>query len=159
MRRFLIGVILFGAVAGVGYLATVGCCRLMGVSGKAVSLADRLELTPSQRQGFASVEKEYLMQKEASCQRLCAKRAQLIQLLKAPSPDRTLMSGITDEIGREQTALERTTLDYLLTLRQQLDLRQQSRLVALMSDQLGSACEMTACPEAGVCFVTKGKGR
>lgn len=159
MKRMALGVILFAGVAGLVYLATVGCCHLMAFSGREAPLSEKLKLTPGQRRDFASLEKEYLAQKDASCQRLCAKRAQLIRLLKAPAPDRTLIGSVTDEIGREQTALERTTLDYLLTLRRRLDDRQQSRLVALMSDRLSRACEMTACSEAGGCFITEAKER
>lgn len=159
MKRFLIGLILFAAVAGVVYLATLGCCQLMRVSGKPASLSQRLQLTSSQRQGFISLERGYLAQKDASCQRLCQKRAQLIELLKAPEPDRPLINSIVGEIGQEQTALERVTMDYLLTLRQQLSPEQESRLIAMVSEQLDRACEMTACSAAGTCFVTKGSKR
>lgn len=153
MKRMALGVILFAGVAILVYLATVGCCHLMAFSGREAPLSEKLKLTPGQRRDFAALEKEYLAQKEASCQRLCFTRAQLIQLLKAHSPDRALISSVTDEIGREQTALERTTLDYLLTLQQKLDPQQRGRLVTLVSGQLSRACEMTACSEAGGCFV------
>lgn len=155
MKRFLISVVLFGAVAGLIYLATVGCCQLMARSGRSVSLTEQLQLTPAQRRSFASLEKGYLAQKEIICQRLCEKRAQLIELLKAPVPDRALIAGITEEIGREQTFLEKGTLDHLLALRNQLTPEQGARLVGLVSRQLSQACQMTGCSEAGVCFVER----
>ena len=100
MKRFLIGAALFLGIAGVAYLATLGCCQMMSRGRSAVSWADRFDLSPDQRQAVAEADKQFLAQKEASCGVLCAKRAQLIELLKQPEPDRAALAQLTEEIGQ-----------------------------------------------------------
>lgn len=145
MKRIVVGLIGIVAVAGIAYFATLGCCQWVGFRRQLRPLADRLNLTSAQRQAVASLEKEFLARKGATCQTLCAKRAQLIQLLKQPEPDSFALRTVAEEIGREQTSLERATLDHLLALRQQLDPPQREKLIALVSDQLRTACNATAC--------------
>ena len=157
LKRILIGSIGVIAIGGVAYLATLGCCQLMAL-GKPTgpSLSDQLQLSKSQRQAVAPLEKQFLAQKQSSCQVLCQKRAQLIRLLEDPKPDPGVLGLLTEEIGKEQTALEKGTLDYLLTLRQYLDSDQSSKLVELVSEQLRTACQKTACGVTPGCFVTEG---
>jgi len=156
VKRILLGTAGILAVSGIAYFATLGCCQWIGFRRQLRPLADRLNLTPAQRQAVASLEKEFLARKEATCQTLCAKRAQLVQLLKQPEPDRFALKTVTEEIGREQTSLERATLDHLLALRQQLDPPQRERLIALVSDQLRTACSATACGMTPGCALKQG---
>ena len=103
------------------------------------------------------MEDGFLTQKQASCEVLCAKRAQLIQLLKQTDPDRSAMLQLTEEIGQEQTALEKTTLEYLLAVNRRLEPQQRGKLTALVSEELRTACKMTACGMTRGCSIRKTK--
>ncbi len=156
MKRFVLRVILFGATAGVVYLATLGCCQLMGrVKSRPLTLWQQLQLNPSQAAAVADLDKNFLAQKQASCERLCAKRAQIIQLLKDPEPDRAVLNILVDEVGQEQVVLEKATLDHLMAVRQRLEPAQRLRLMALMNEQLRTACELTACGMTPGCAVKR----
>ena len=155
MKRWLVRGVLLVAIAAVAYLATLGCCQWLGWPGRPGSLTRQLALSPEQRQAIGPMEKEFLTQQKASCQALCAKRAQLIQLLKQPVPDRTAMSQLTEEIGQEQTALEKATLDYLLGVGRHLDPTQRRKLMAMVSEDLRTACKATACGMTPGCSVQK----
>ncbi len=144
-------------IAGVVYLATVGCCHLIGAGQRSISLTQQLGLTGAQSQAIAALEKNFLARKGASCQVLCAKRAQLIQLLKQPEPDQAALAVLTEEIGREQVALEKGTLEHLLAVRRHLEPAQREKLIGLMTEQLRTACRMTACGATEGCAVTEGK--
>jgi len=157
MKRILLGSIAVLGIAGIVYLATLGCCQLMGAGQRSVSLTQQLQLTPAQAQAIAALEKNFLAQKAASCQALCAKRAQLIQLLKQPEPDPAALSLLTEEIGREQVALEKGTLEHLLAVSRHLEPAQREKLTGLMTEQLRTACRMTACGVTSGCAVTGGK--
>ncbi|MBI3318785.1 MAG: periplasmic heavy metal sensor [Candidatus Omnitrophica bacterium] len=156
MKRILIGLALVAGIAGVGYLATLGCCQLISRKSAPASLGDQLQLTPSQRQGFAALERDFLARKQASCGMLCAKRAHLIQLLKQDQPDLASLGILAEEIGQEQIALERATLEHLVKLQEGLEPSQRERLVALVTEKLRAACEMTACGASPGCFVKEG---
>ena len=145
MKRFLIGAGVLLGIAGVTYLATVGCCHLMVKGRSEAGWVDHLNLAPEQREAVAAAKKQFLAQKEESCRVLCAKRAQMIQSLKQPDPDRAVLAQLAEEIGREQTALETATLDYLLAVGRQLEPPQRERLMASVSEELRTACRMTAC--------------
>lgn len=144
-------------IAGVVYLATLGCCHLMGVGQKPVSLTGQLGLTRTQAKAIAALDQDFLAQKEASCRVLCAKRAQLIQLLKQPELDRAALSVLIEEIGREQAVLERGTLEHLAAVSRHLEPAQRGKLIGLMAEQLRTACRMTACGATSGCAVTGGK--
>ena len=159
MKRILIGGIILGAIAVFCYLATVGCCQLVGFRSRQRNLSERLQLTPAQRNEMASLEKNFLVQKGASCQTLCAKRAQLIQLLKQPQPDVTALHLLAEEIGQEQVALEKATVDYLVTLGGHLEPAQREKLTALVSEELRTACRQTACGTTPGCFLTKERAK
>ncbi len=158
VKRFLIGAGVLLGIAGVTTLATVGCCHLMG-RGRASSggWTEGLHLAPEQRQAVDAANKQFLAQKEESCRILCAKRAQIIQLLKQPDPGRAALAQLAEEIGREQTALETATLDYLLAVGRQLEPPQRERLMASVSEELRTACRMTACGMTPGCKVREGE--
>ena len=155
MKRRIVQGILLVTVAAVAYLATLGCCGLFTRSGRPASLTQQLDLSPEQHRVVGQMEKEFLNQKQSSCQVLCAKRAQLIQLLKQPDPDRTAMMQLTEEISQEQTALEKITLEYLLAVNRHLEAPQRKKLMALVSEELRTACKATACGMTRGCAVTK----
>ncbi|MBI3616502.1 MAG: periplasmic heavy metal sensor [Candidatus Omnitrophica bacterium] len=157
MKRIVTGSIVIAAIAGVAYLATLGCCQLLGVHGTGRSLIRQLKLTPAQAQAVAVLEKDFLAQKEISCQTLCSKRAQMIQLLKQPVPDPAVLGILTEEIGREQGLLEKATLEHLIAVGRHLEPAQRQKLTDLMMEQLRSACRMTACGVTPGCAVT-GRG-
>ncbi len=116
-----------------------------------------LGLSASQKKALAESEKEFLQLKAASCEALCAKRAQLIQLLKEPAPDRRAMAGVVEEIGQEQTALEKGTLQHLLAAREHLTPAQWGKLTDSVSDQLRQACRLTACGDSPGCALKEGQ--
>ncbi len=145
MKRIVVGAVILLGLGGVAYLATVGCCTLLARGARPVSWTDRLELTANQRAEVSALEEGFLRQKEASCQVLCAKRAQLIELLKQPAPDRRVMAQVVNEIGQEQEQLERATLDYMVNLKGRLRPEQGEKLVAMVGDRLRTACQATAC--------------
>ena len=153
MKRIGTGIILAAVVASVAYLATLGCCQLLASAGKPKSLTDQLRLSPAQRGEVASLEKGFMEQKNKSCELLCEKRAQLIQLLRQPEPDRTLMARLVDEIGQEQTALERATVEHLMAVREKLDPSQRERFTALMAGEFRDACKSTSCGMTPGCAV------
>ena len=157
MKRFLIAAGVVLGIAGVTYLATVGCCHLMGKGHSSAGWVNRLSLTPEQRQAVDVADKQFLARKEESCRILCAKRAQMIQVLKQMEPDRAMLIQLAEEIGQEQIALEKATLDHLLAVGGQLDPKQRERLMASVSEELRTACRMTACGVGPGCFVREGK--
>ncbi len=154
MSRISKGLILCVVIGTVAYLATIGCGHLMMFRNQTSSLTDQLQLTTAQRQAIAPLEKEFLKRKGASCQILCAKRAQLIQLLKQPNPDRAVILPLVEEIGQEQVVLEKATLGHIVAVSQQLDPSQRGRFADLVTEQLRTACQMTACGVTPGCAVT-----
>lgn len=157
MKKFLIGAAILLGVGGVAYLATLGCCQVMSRGISPAGWVESLGLAPEQRQAADAAKKQFLAQKEESCRLLCAKRAQVIQLLKQPEPDRAALMQLTEEIGQEQTLLEKATLDYLLAVNHHLELAQRKRLMALVSEELRTACKETACGMTPGCSVKEGK--
>lgn len=155
MKRVIFVAVVVAAIAGIAYLATLGCCQVLGITRRSRSLTQGLGLNAGQRQEVAALEKEYLARKQASCGTLCAKRAQLIQLLKQEKPDPGVLNGLVEEIGREQLALEKATLDHLLAVNRTLEPAQRERLVASVTEELRLACKATACGAAGHCFVAE----
>ncbi len=155
MKRIGIGVALATAVAGVAYLATLGCCHLVGFGGRQAPLAEQLHLSLAQRRAIASLEKTFLAEKQASCGRLCEKRAQLIQLLRQPEPDRATLDVLVKEIGQEQASLEKATLNHLLAMRRYLEPPQLEKLNSLMTEQLRTACKLTACGSTPGCSISE----
>ena len=159
MKRFLIGAGILLGIAGVTYLATVGCCHLIGRGRSAAGWVDKLPMTPDQRQAASAAKEQFMAQKTESCRLLCGKRAQVIQLLKQPEPDRAALAQLAEEIGQEQTRLEKATLDYLLAVNRQLEPAQRERLMASVSEDLRTACEETACGMTPGCAMHEGKGK
>lgn len=159
MKRWFWTALLLAAVVGAAYWATLGSCRMMGLGCKTVSWFDDLNLSPEQRKKTASLEKDFLVRKQASCQILCEKRAQMIQLMKQQNPDRVLMDRLVEEIGTEQTALEKATISHLLALQRVLNPVQRERFFAQVSDQLRNACKATACGMTSGCSVMGAKSK
>lgn len=157
MKRVLIVGAAFCAVAFVAYLATLGCCQLIGKMSRPTSLSRQLQLTSAEREKVSSLEQEFLAIKAETCSRLCQKRAQLIQLLKSKEADVATSGVLAEEIGREQIALEKATLAHLLALRQVLSPAQVERLMGQMTEELRTACTMTACGMTPGCAVTEKK--
>ena len=118
-----------------------------------MAFSEALELTPAQREAVAAEEKNFLAAKQAGCEALCAKRAQLIELLRQPQPDRAALSSITEEIGREQVVLEKATLEHLLAVSRHLSPDQREKMTAMVAEQLRTACRMTACGETPGCVL------
>ena len=149
MKERIIKAGLFIAAAGVATLAVLGAGQL--VSQIPRSLSDEVGLSFLQHQRMAPLRKSFLAQREASCQVLVEKRAQLIQLLKISPPDRVLIARLTDQIGREQTELERATLNHLLDLQEYLNPAQREEMTDRMLSQLRAACELTSCGKVSGC--------
>lgn len=145
MKKILLSAALVAAALAVAYLATMGSCHLAGVWKRAGAWSDRLGLTPEQKRKVAGLEESFARQRGASCETLCAKRAQMIALLKQPEPDRAALSGIVEEIGAEQTALEKATLEHILAVAAVLDPERRGKLIAQVSEELRAACKGTAC--------------
>ena len=145
MKRLFVGVAFFGVVALVAYLSTLGCCQLMGKMRSSSSIDRQMHLTPEQKQKVASMEQDFLLVKERTCGQLCAKRAQIIQLLKAKDPDPAVLNALAQEVGEEQIALEKATLSHIVALRQVLEPSQVEQLTARMTEELRTACGSTAC--------------
>lgn len=158
MKRILV---VAAALAGAGvliYLATLGCCQLLSGSAKPVPLTQGLNLTPEQGQQVAGLRRDYLDRKAESCRTLCAKRAQMITLLRAADPDRGTLMTLIEEIGREQTALEKATVEHLLAVSRRLEPGQRKKLISRVTEELREACRQTACGAAGECFVAGSAG-
>lgn len=155
LKRLFKGILLLAVIGAVAYLATVGCCHLMGWGKRSLSLTAGLGLAAEQRTAVAALEKDFLARKQASCEILCAKRAQMIRQLRQEQPDRQVLIRLVDEIGTEQTALERATVDHLLQVTQKLDPAQRRIWIDRVTEQLRVACEATACSVAGRCAVSE----
>lgn len=155
MKKFILSAGLVTAALVVAYLATLGCCRLLQVRGSSGGWSDRLGLTAEQRERVRPLEQAFARQSGASCGTLCAKRAQMIALLKRPDPDRAVLAGIVEEIGAQQTALEKATLDHILAVAGELDPPQRERMVARLNEELRTACRRTACGMSGVCLAER----
>ncbi len=157
MKRFLVIAFALVGIGGVAYWATLGCSQMLSRKASSAGWVKNLALAPEQRQAVAAAQKQFMAQKQESCGILCAKRAQIIQLLKQPDPDRAALAQLAEEIGREQTALETATLDYLLAVSRQLEPPQRERLIASVSEELRTACRMTACGMTPGCTMKEGK--
>lgn len=157
MKRFLVIAFALVGIVGVAYLATLGCGQMLSRKISPVGWVESLALAPEQREAVAAAQKQFMAQKQESCGILCAKRAQIIQILKQPDPDRAVLAQLAEEIGREQTALETATLDYLLAVNRQMEPAQRDRLMASVTEELRMACKATACGMGPGCFVQEGK--
>ena len=157
MKRFLMAAGISLGIAGVAYLTTLGCCRLMAGS-SAAGWTERIRLTPEQRRAVAEQERQFLARKQESCGILCAKRAQMIQLLKQTDPDQTALLQLAEEIGQEQTALEKATVEHLVAVSRHLEPEQRLRMMGLVSEDLRTACAATACGMGPGCSMKKEKG-
>ncbi len=157
MKKFLVGSVLLIGLAAAAYLASIGCCHLLMRPRAGQGWVDRLALAPEQQAPVAEAKKQFMVQKEESCRILCAKRAQMIQLMKQEEPDRAALVQLTDEIGQEQTRLEKATLDYLLAVSRVLEPSQKKRLMAAVSEELRTACNETACGMGPGCAIRPGK--
>ncbi len=157
MKRFLVIAFALVGIGGVAYLATLGCGQMLSRKTSPAGWVESLGLAPERREAVASAQKQFLAQKGESCGILCAKRAQIIQLLEAPDPDRAVLAQLAQEIGQEQTRLETATLDYLLAVNRQLEPPQRERLMASVSEELRTACKETACGMTPGCAVKEGQ--
>ncbi len=157
MKRFLVIAFALMGMGSVAYLATLGCGQMLSRKRSPAGWVESLSLAPEQREAVASTQKQFLAQKGESCRILCAKRAQIIQLLKRPDSDRAALAQLAEEIGQEQTRMEKATLDYLLAVGRQLDPKQRERLMAFVTEELRTACKETACGITPGCMMEEGE--
>ncbi len=155
MKRILAGIGLFAVVAGVAYLATLGCGEVWRSSHRAVSWSQRLGLSGEQRDRVASLEKAFLAHSQAACGTLCAKRAQMIALLRQESPDRPALAALVEEIGAEQLAMEKAAMDHVLAVASELEGPRRERYLAMVREELRTACKGTACGMGPACAAKK----
>ena len=155
MKRIFLWILALAAVAAAAYGVTRGRCQLGRRSEAGGSLVEQLRLRPEQRGPIAKLEAQFLSVKQASCGTLCAKRAQLIQEMRQSAPDRAALNLITEEIGREQTAMEKATIEHLLSLEGELDPDQRERLIDSVAERLRTACNATACGGTKGCMVAE----
>lgn len=155
MKKLLVQVGLFAAVAAVAYLATLGCGQVFRNARCGVPWSQRLGLSGEQKERVAVLEKSFLRQSQAACGTLCAKRAQMIELLKKESPDRPALSALVEEIGAEQLAMEKASLDHVLAVASQLDPAARERYLAMVREDLRTACRGTACGMGANCMAKK----
>lgn len=153
LKRLGLGVVVLGFLGGMVYLASLGCVHLWAEKNRPIPLSKQLDLTAQQSAQFQAQEKNFMNQKELACEKLCEKRAQLIQAIRSNEPDTVLLTSLTEEIGREQMVLERATLEHLLALRSVLKPAQQKKLTTAISRQLREACKMTACGKTSGCHL------
>ena len=165
MKRTLICILAALGVAAVAYLSVIGCCSLFSahhrgyVAGSSFSLTRRLGLSGDQQKQVSLLEKEFIAKKKATCESLCAQRERLAELLKQPRPDRALLSQTVEEIGREQMALEKATVDHLVAVQGHLNDSQRRKMDAWVAGEMESACEMTACGDTPGCAERDKKGK
>ena len=153
MKKIFLSAGLVLSVLAVAYLATLGCCHLVRAKSGSGAWSDRLGLTAEQRKRVAPLEEAFARQRGASCETLCVKRAQMIALLKQAEPDRAALRGLIEEIGAEQTALEKATLDHILAVAAVLEPERREKLIAQVSEELRTACRETACGSSGHCSI------
>lgn len=151
MKKILLQMALFGALAAVAYLATLGCGELLRTARRSSPVSERLGLSGEERQRVASLERAFVSQSQATCGTLCAKRAQVIALLQQDPPDRAALSTLVEEIGAEQLAMEKATLDHVLAVGAELEPPQRQRYFAQVRGELRGACDGTACGAGAAC--------
>ena len=151
MKKIAVQIGLFLAVAGVAYLATLGCGGLVRGAWRSAPWSQRLGLTGEEKDRVAALEKEFLAQNRTACGTLCAKRAQMITLLKQEKPDRAVLAALVEEIGFEQLGMEKTAMDHVLAVASQLDPAARERYLALVREELRTACKGTACGMGPAC--------
>ncbi len=162
MKRIAFTLALFAGIAGVVYLSTIGCCSLLASRQRPSAegrFSDRLGLSDEQKRRIAPLEADFLAKKQAACDSLCAKREKLAQWMKASGTDQGSMIQLVEEIGRDQTGLEKATLEHLTALRGYLEPAQAQRLNVLVARELEAACEMTACGQTAGCAVHEHGGK
>lgn len=145
MKKILVLIGLFAAVAGVAYLATLGCGQVFRSARCGIPWSERLGLSGEQKRRVASLEKAFLRKTQAACGVLCAKRAQMIELLKKESPDRPALAALVEEIEAEQLAMEKASLDHVLAVASGLEPSERERYLAMVREELRTACKGTAC--------------
>ena len=151
MKKVLVQIGLFAAVAGVAYLATLGCGQAFRSARCSVPWSQRLGLSGGQKGRVAALGKAFMSQSQAACGTLCAKRAQMIELLKKESPDRSVLAALVEEIGAEQLAMEKAALDHVLAVSSELDPAARERYLAMVREELRTACKATACGMGSGC--------
>jgi hypothetical protein len=65
-----------------------------------------------------------------------------------------MMNSVVEEIGQEQTRMERETLAHLLAVQQVIGPSKKEKFSLLVADQLRTACLGTACGVTPGCAVT-----
>lgn len=155
MKRVVIQIGLFLAMAAAAYLATLGCGGLIRDARRSAPWSRRLALSGEQKERVSALEKGFLAQNQAVCGMLCAKRAQMITLLKQEEPDRAALATLVEEIGAEQLVMEKTAMDHVLAVSSELDPDAKKRYLAMVREELRTACKGTACGASGVCLAER----
>jgi len=151
MKRLVRNTVGLGLVAGVCYLAVIGFCNLVGIERRPTSFTEGLHLSPDERIAVDRLTERYLATKQDACAVLCAKRAQLIRLIREEQPDIETMHRLVEEIAQVQMGLERATLEHLLAVGRLVGPRDRQQLIDRVTERLRMACRMTACGETPDC--------
>ncbi|MFP4250422.1 MAG: Spy/CpxP family protein refolding chaperone [Armatimonadota bacterium] len=123
-----------GAWAVTGYLArdTHRHQRML----QAGTLAEKLDLTATQREAIEAVNIEFQREREEIRDRHREHRWELVDLLRESPPDRERIDGKVEEIGELQTQMQRLAVAHLLDVSAELDEQQRDRLFELIDEAM-----------------------
>lgn len=160
-KKLLIGVIIFLVLLNLGTILTVviymrGSYRpdkevetstsadTMPATGiqRVTYLADKLNLTEDQQQGFKTASQDYSRQARSIMFRMSKLREELLKEMDKEDPDQALLDSLSEQIGQEHIKMKKLTVDHYLTLKSLCTEEQKDKLYQVFSKLLNSEGEM-----------------
>jgi len=159
-RKLLVGALLLLTVINVAGLMTMGYCRyrhscqmsrpggrgVADIMGQPEFMRGELKLTDEQAAQWTPLREEFQANLARLRPALQAKRAELVQLVAAPQPDRARIDAVAAEIQALQAELQKECIQHLLHEKKILTPEQQRKFLdavraRLLEDESASAAK------------------
>jgi len=149
-RKLLVGALLLLTIANVAGLLTMGYCRyrhacqMGGPGGRGVAdimgqpdfMRRELKLTDEQAAQWTPLREKFQANLARLRPALQAKRAELVQLVAAPEPDRARIDAVAAEIQALQAELQKECIQHLLHEKKILTPEQQRKFLETIRARL-----------------------
>ncbi len=99
-------------------------------------LVKRLHLNAQQKQHYLVLQEALKNKQQNLCDQLCAKRAELANLLMATPLDKKKINYKVEEIATLQTAVEKHTIDFICSLQETLNDEQRKKFLNSINEEI-----------------------
>ena len=151
-RNWLLTVLVAASVGVASYLASsaVYSRQAAGPCGM-TPLARFLDLTPEQRDQFRPVGERYRAGQDEACTEMQEARAELLSVLKQPSPSQADLDAALEKVSRAHARSQRRSAEYMLDIKPLLTPEQQDKLFDLVGQRFcgQGRCGADCCPAGG----------